>query len=149
MSGPRDDTGVRRILLKLSGEALMGDQGFGISQDMLDHVSTEIAEAASLGAQVGVHYQATPCLGLGLSVSTPTWFETHKWNTVDHVGVRRRVPLAKEMRSRVLLDVLTGMGKGGQVGRAQRQVVGTTEPAGQPGEMLLIGRGQLNLLSLS
>jgi uridylate kinase len=54
MSGPRDDAGVRRILLKLSGEALMGDQGFGISQDMLDHVSTEIAEAASLGAQVGV-----------------------------------------------------------------------------------------------
>ena len=54
MSGPRDDAGVRRILLKLSGEALMGDQGFGISQDMLDHVSTEIAEAVSLGAQVGV-----------------------------------------------------------------------------------------------
>jgi uridylate kinase len=54
MSGPREHTGVRRILLKLSGEALMGDQGFGISQDMLDYVRAEIAEAIELGAQIGI-----------------------------------------------------------------------------------------------
>ncbi|HUT42999.1 MAG TPA: UMP kinase, partial [Desulfobacterales bacterium] len=28
-----------RILLKLSGEALMGDQGFGISPDMIQYVA--------------------------------------------------------------------------------------------------------------
>ncbi|HBE92282.1 MAG TPA: UMP kinase [Gammaproteobacteria bacterium] len=54
MSGPREQTGVRRILLKLSGEALMGNQGFGISQDMLDYVRVEIAEAIDLGAQIGI-----------------------------------------------------------------------------------------------
>jgi len=45
---------AHRILLKLSGEALMGDQGFGISQAMLDHVSTEIGDAVRRGTQVGV-----------------------------------------------------------------------------------------------
>lgn len=54
MNGPREHTGVRRILLKLSGEALMGKQGFGISQDMLDYVRAELAEAIELGAQVGI-----------------------------------------------------------------------------------------------
>ena len=32
----------KRILLKLSGEALMGDQKFGIDPDMLKYVSGEI-----------------------------------------------------------------------------------------------------------
>lgn len=54
MSGPSSDTGVRRILLKLSGEALMGEQDFGISQDMLQYVSDEIAEAQQRGTQVSI-----------------------------------------------------------------------------------------------
>lgn len=54
MSGPSSDTGVRRILLKLSGEALMGEQDFGISQDMLQYVSEEIAEAQQRGTQVSI-----------------------------------------------------------------------------------------------
>jgi len=54
VSGPSSDTGVRRILLKLSGEALMGEQDFGISQDMLQYVSEEIAEAQQRGTQVSI-----------------------------------------------------------------------------------------------
>lgn len=54
MSGPSSDTGVRRILLKLSGEALMGEQDFGISQDMLQYVSEEIADAQQRGTQVSI-----------------------------------------------------------------------------------------------
>ena len=45
---------IRRILLKLSGEALMGDQDFGISQDMLQYVSAEINTAIDRGVQVGI-----------------------------------------------------------------------------------------------
>ena len=54
MSGPSSNTGVRRILLKLSGEALMGDQDFGISQDMLEYISGEMADALQRGTQVGI-----------------------------------------------------------------------------------------------
>jgi len=44
----------RRILLKLSGEALMGDQGFGISPQMLKYVGDEILAVHRLGVEVAV-----------------------------------------------------------------------------------------------
>ncbi|MBE1299989.1 MAG: UMP kinase [Alteromonadaceae bacterium] len=44
----------RRILLKLSGEALMGDEGFGIDPKVLDRMATEIKELVELGVQVGL-----------------------------------------------------------------------------------------------
>jgi uridylate kinase len=44
----------RRILLKLSGEALMGDEGFGIQPRVMEEVAQEIREVVELGVQVGV-----------------------------------------------------------------------------------------------
>lgn len=44
----------RRILLKLSGEALMGEQGFGIQPRVMEEVAEEIKEVVELGVQVGV-----------------------------------------------------------------------------------------------
>ncbi len=44
----------KRILLKISGEALMGDQGFGIKPEVISLVADEIVEAASLGCDVAV-----------------------------------------------------------------------------------------------
>ncbi|MDY0162317.1 UMP kinase [Desulfobotulus sp.] len=44
----------KRILLKLSGEALMGDQGFGIRPDILQYVAEEIRSVHDLGVQVAV-----------------------------------------------------------------------------------------------
>ncbi len=43
-----------RILIKLSGEALMGNQGFGISPDMIKYVAQEVAKVARLQVQVGI-----------------------------------------------------------------------------------------------
>ena len=36
----------KRVLLKISGEALLGAQGYGINPEILTHVSAEIAETA-------------------------------------------------------------------------------------------------------
>jgi uridylate kinase len=44
----------KRVLLKLSGEALMGEQKFGIDPDMLKYVSEEIKSIADLGVQTGI-----------------------------------------------------------------------------------------------
>ena len=44
----------KRVLLKLSGEALVGGGGYGIDPDILEHVSKEISSAAELGVQLGV-----------------------------------------------------------------------------------------------
>jgi uridylate kinase len=44
----------KRILLKLSGESLMGDQSFGISSDMLSHYAVQIKELLDMGVEVAV-----------------------------------------------------------------------------------------------
>src|SRR5947207_12995980 len=44
----------KRILLKLSGEALMGDDPYGINRAVIDRIVGEIGDVASLGVQVGV-----------------------------------------------------------------------------------------------
>lgn len=44
----------RRVLLKLSGEALMGDEPFGIDAKVLDRMAQEIKEVVELGVQVGL-----------------------------------------------------------------------------------------------
>lgn len=44
----------KRILLKLSGEALMGDDSFGINTDILKEISSEIQEIVELGVEVGI-----------------------------------------------------------------------------------------------
>jgi uridylate kinase len=44
----------RRILLKLSGEALMGEENFGIDPSVLDRMAQEIKELIEMGIQVGL-----------------------------------------------------------------------------------------------
>ena len=44
----------KRILLKLSGEALMGDDPFGINRQTIESIVAEIAQVSRLGVEVGV-----------------------------------------------------------------------------------------------
>ncbi|HPQ44364.1 MAG TPA: UMP kinase [Syntrophales bacterium] len=44
----------RRILLKLSGEALLGKSSFGIDTDVLKFMAEEIADVRTLGVQIGI-----------------------------------------------------------------------------------------------
>ncbi len=44
----------RRALLKLSGEALVGEQGYGIDAKMLQYISAEIQEVQQLGVELAV-----------------------------------------------------------------------------------------------
>jgi uridylate kinase len=44
----------KRILLKLSGEALAADKGFGVDNEQLFTVAEEIAEVQRLGVEIGV-----------------------------------------------------------------------------------------------
>lgn len=44
----------KRILLKLSGEALMGDQPFGIQSDQLQHYAAEIKTIAEAGVEIAI-----------------------------------------------------------------------------------------------
>jgi uridylate kinase len=44
----------KRILLKLSGEALMGDKGYGIDPKTVDFMSRQIKDVASMGIQISI-----------------------------------------------------------------------------------------------
>lgn len=44
----------QRILLKISGELLAGDQGYGIHPAVLDEVSTEVGSVVALGVEVAI-----------------------------------------------------------------------------------------------
>ncbi|HEX9252079.1 MAG TPA: UMP kinase [Ignavibacteriaceae bacterium] len=44
----------KRVLLKLSGESLMGEQGFGISSEVLDFFADEVKKVHDIGVQLGI-----------------------------------------------------------------------------------------------
>jgi uridylate kinase len=44
----------KRVLLKVSGEALMGSQGFGIDVTVADRIAADIADARRMGVDVGI-----------------------------------------------------------------------------------------------
>jgi uridylate kinase len=53
---PTRNSGLKfnRVLLKLSGEALMGNQGFGIDADVVARIALEIKDVHDLGAEIAI-----------------------------------------------------------------------------------------------
>jgi uridylate kinase len=58
-----------RVLLKLSGEALMGEQGFGVDPSMADRIAGEIKEIHEIGVQIAATVGGGNIIR-GISVST-------------------------------------------------------------------------------
>ena len=86
----------RRVLLKLSGEALMGDRGFGIDPKVVDRLASEIVEAHKLGIQVGVVVGGGNIFR-GVSVAADGGDRT----TGDYLGMLGTVMNALAMRSAI------------------------------------------------
>jgi len=53
-SAPNVDRKYKRILLKLSGEQLMGDEGFGIDPKVLKDMALQIGQLVEMGVEVGL-----------------------------------------------------------------------------------------------
>ena len=86
----------QRVLLKLSGEALMGDQAFGISQEMLTYVAQEIQSICDLGVELAVVVGGGNIFR-GMAASSNGMERT----SADHMGM-----LATIMNSLALQDAL-------------------------------------------
>ncbi|HEV3312299.1 MAG TPA: UMP kinase [Chloroflexota bacterium] len=54
LDGEQPSLRYRRVLLKLSGEALMGEQGFGLDSSVVREIAQEVAVVRSWGAQVAL-----------------------------------------------------------------------------------------------
>jgi len=91
---------LKRILLKLSGEALMGGADYGIDPDMLKRVAEEIREVTHLGVQVAVVIGGGNIFrGAGLARAGMDRV------TGDHMGM-----LATVMNSLAMQDALEAFG---------------------------------------
>ena len=54
MPGKKEKTAYKRILLKLSGESLLGKYSFGIDPDVANFIAEEIKSVADLNVQIGI-----------------------------------------------------------------------------------------------
>ncbi|RMX05625.1 UMP kinase [Corticibacter populi] len=54
MTAPQQQPAYRRILLKLSGEALMGDDAFGINRETIERMVDEIISVVNMGVELAI-----------------------------------------------------------------------------------------------
>jgi len=92
--------GFKRVLLKLSGEALAGGAAFGIHADRVKELAREVADVAATGIQIGV------VVGGG-NIFRGVAAAAQKMDrvTADHMGM-----LATVINSLALSDALEQMG---------------------------------------
>jgi uridylate kinase len=103
----------RRVLLKLSGEALIGDQGYGIDANMLRYLADEIRDAQQLGAELalviggGNIFRGTEAGAYGVERVTADYMGMLATvinglalqSSLEQVGVVTRVQTAFEMKA--------------------------------------------------
>jgi uridylate kinase len=100
MNGMAKATLYKRVLLKLSGEALMGDGDYGIEPQMMQRVAKEIAEVVDMGVQVALVIGGGNIFrGAGLAASGMDRV------TGDHMGM-----LATVINSLAMQDALEKFG---------------------------------------
>ncbi len=88
----------KRIMLKISGEALSGDQGFGINPEILGNISDKIKSAWNMGIEIGI------VVGGGNFWRGRSSIDMDR-TTADHMGM-----LATIMNSLGLQDALESRG---------------------------------------
>lgn len=79
---PAKKTRFQRVLLKLSGEALMGSQGYGVDPAMASRIAEELAELHTIGVQVAATVGGGNIVR-GISVSAAGMDRV----TGDHMGM--------------------------------------------------------------
>jgi uridylate kinase len=103
----------RRILLKLSGEALMGDQAYGIDPAVATRIAQDILEIQALGVQTAIVigggniFRGLAASVRGMDRSTADYMgmlatvinALALQDALEHVGVPTRVLTAIEMRA--------------------------------------------------
>lgn len=102
----------RRVMLKLSGEALAGEKGFGVDLDMIDLIARQIAEVRTLGVEVaavvggGNIWRGAPASARGMDRPTADYMgmlatainSLALQDALEKIGVETRVQTAIEMK---------------------------------------------------
>jgi uridylate kinase len=101
----REDLKYERIMLKLSGEALLGQEDYGLDPAVVDRIAREIKEVSEAGIQIGIVIGGGNIFrGAGLAASGIDRV------TGDHMGM-----LATVMNALVMQDALEKIGVAARV----------------------------------
>ena len=96
MPDPSNSLKYRRVLLKLSGEALMGDEAYGIDPNVIERLAGEISDLCKQGAEIAIVIGGGNIFrGTGLAAAGIDRV------TADHMGM-----LATIMNSLAMQDAL-------------------------------------------
>jgi len=104
---------LRRIVLKLSGEALAGSQGYGIDPPVLDRIGEEVREVVDLGVQIAIVigggniFRGVAASAVGMDRATADYMgmlatiinALALQDALEKAGVQTRVLSAIEMRA--------------------------------------------------
>ncbi len=113
MDSPSGSPAYRRVLLKLSGEALMGEQTFGIDPAVATRIARDVAEVHGLGVQValviggGNIFRGVAASARGMDRATADYMGMLATcinglalqDALEHEGVTTRTLTAIEMRA--------------------------------------------------
>jgi uridylate kinase len=108
-----DSPAYKRVLLKLSGEALMGGQGYGIDPAVATQIAKDIADIQSMGVETAIVigggniFRGVAASGRGMDRSTADYMgmlatvinALALQDALEHQGVVTRVVTAIEMRA--------------------------------------------------
>jgi len=100
----------KRVLLKISGEALAGSQGFGLSEEVISSISSVIKKCVDMGVEIaivvgggnfwrgrtGKHMDRTRADHMGMLATVINALALQ--DALEHTGVNTRVQTAIEMR---------------------------------------------------
>jgi uridylate kinase len=112
-SEPSPVPAYRRILLKLSGEALMGDEKYGIDPAVTTSIASDVAELQALGVQTAIVigggniFRGLAAAARGMDRATADYMgmlatvmnSLALQDALEHAGVTTRVLTAFEMRA--------------------------------------------------
>ena len=100
----------KRILLKLSGQAMAGEKGFGVNKEMVDEVCNTIKEVVNMGVQVAIvvgggnfwrgrdalNMERTTADYMGMLATVMNAMALQ--DALEHIGIETRMQTAMEMR---------------------------------------------------
>jgi uridylate kinase len=105
----RPQPAYRRVLLKVSGEVLMGDQAFGIDSAMLDAVAAEVKQAADSGVEVCLVFRGVSLAGQGMERAQADYMGmlATVMNALAMQGALEKIGVDTRVQSAIPMDAVT------------------------------------------
>ena len=140
----------KRILLKLSGEALMGEDAYGINRQTIEAIVQEIAAVARMGVEIGVvigggnifRGVAPGAAGMDRATADYMGMLATVMNALALQDAMRRAGLASRVQSALNIEQVVDLGFVGEPREVDTTIINTISAAGMIPVIAPIARGR-------